>query len=178
MFFNFRPFARHPFFFLGSYPLSVLANLFLHASLENHLKSLILSSLIQSKPLSTSQPREDWHKVNAQNGVTSRDSSANSFVLLRPHIWFKNLQWLYHFPYSHAILVITFSSGMLPTQFTWYFCPFLFNLRHRGKSCFTTHVTYTACWRPSCLYSTRVYIYKQTNQHRNANTQRYTHTEL
>ena len=83
MFFNFRSFARHPsLFLLGSWPLSTLASLFLHISSTftsrflhislhylkafNHLSFLILASLIQSIPLSTSQPWAVWHKIGTK----------------------------------------------------------------------------------------------------------------
>ena len=110
MFFNFRAYAKHHFFFLlGSYLLSTSASPFLHISftfttlflhtsllrassiISRHLIILIsihfsvFVSLIQLRPFSTFQTWGVWHKASAYSGVNSSNSSAAYFVFLRYH---------------------------------------------------------------------------------------------
>ena len=132
MFFNLRTFAKRPIvFLLASYQLSTLASLFIHISflstglflhtsplrassvISRHLVFLILVSLVQPTPLSTSRPWAVWHKASAMSSLTS-DSSAASFVHLCSHhgskifcdyIIFRSPTqslWLHSLPAYHA----------------------------------------------------------------------------
>ena len=115
MFFNYGAFSKNLFFLLGSYPLSTLASLllhisftfmslFLHTSLHyleafNHLNFLILSSLVQPRPLSI--PKAVWHLVALL--------LAPSFLLRSPFglkIFSAYIIFLMHtqFSWSHILL--------------------------------------------------------------------------
>ena len=109
-----------------------------------NLSFLILTSLVQLRPFSTSKRGAVWHKARALSGVTSSDSSGDSFLLIRSKKK-KNLLSLNNFSDAHAILMVRLPSGVPPTQFTRYFRHVLPILRHRCTSCFDTLVTFVAC---------------------------------
>ena len=119
-FFIFKAFATHLFFFLGSYTLS---------------------TLVQFRPFSTSQPSAVWYKASALCGVTLSDSSACPSFSYRSRkssvvIWFSGRQHnpcgYSSFRYDTSTIHVTFPSCFV-------------NLKTQVYMLFASNVTYAAC---------------------------------
>ena len=110
-----------------------------HPEVFHHLSFLILVCLVSpnlSLPLDPEPASKVmWHLAT--------HLQASSFSLCSHLV--KNLQALYNFLDAHAILVVTFPSGMPFIQFLWPFCCVLFTTRDSCLSYFDILVTYAVC---------------------------------